>query len=83
MSWPSRADRIDRDAPVYPWRQIADDLRFEIESGDLTPGARLPSGPEVAEIYGVTRITAAKAIRYLRDNGWLTVVNGMGTYVNR
>ncbi|TDD91976.1 hypothetical protein E1202_04385 [Saccharopolyspora karakumensis] len=26
-------------------------------------GQRLPSGPELAEIYGVTKVTATKAIR--------------------
>ena len=81
MSWESRADRINRDLPVYVWSQIADDLRADIESGELTPGQRLPSGPELAEIYGVTKVTATKAIRHLQEADLLTVVNGMGTYV--
>ncbi|MGW0891437.1 GntR family transcriptional regulator [Saccharopolyspora sp. NPDC002578] len=51
------------------------------ESGELTPGQRLPSGPELAEIYGVTKVTATKAIRHLQEAGLLTVVNGMGTYI--
>ena len=63
MSWESRADRINRDLPVYVWSQIADDLRADIESGDLSPGQRLPSGPELAEIYGVTKVTARPDIR--------------------
>lgn len=81
MSWESRADRVNRDLPVYVWSQIADDLRSDIESGELSPGQRLPSAPELAEIYGVTKVTATKAIRYLQQGGLLTVVNGMGTYV--
>ncbi|TWF94431.1 winged helix-turn-helix domain-containing protein [Saccharopolyspora dendranthemae] len=81
MSWESRADRINRDLPVYVWSQIADDLRADIDSGELTPGQRLPSGPELAEIYGVTKVTATKAIRHLQEAGLLIVVNGMGTYV--
>ncbi|MDI2029097.1 GntR family transcriptional regulator [Saccharopolyspora sp. TS4A08] len=81
MSWESRADRINRDLPVYVWSQIADDLRADIESGELSPGQRLPAGTEIAEIYGVTKVTAAKAIHHLQEAGLLTVVNGMGTYV--
>lgn len=81
MSWESRADRVNRDLPVYVWSQIADDLRSDIESGELSPGQRLPSAPELAEIYGVTKVTATKAIRHLQEAGLLTVVNGMGTYV--
>ncbi|WP_177226933.1 GntR family transcriptional regulator [Saccharopolyspora shandongensis] len=49
--------------------------------GEPSPGQRLPSGPEVAAIYGVTKVTATTAIRHLQEAGLLTVVNGMGTYV--
>lgn len=82
MSWESRAGRIDHDSPVYVWRQIADDLRSQIESGVLSAGSRLPSGPELGEIYGVARLTAIKAVNALREAGLVTVAPGKGTFVS-
>lgn len=76
-------DRIDHDGPETVWQQVADDLRSMIESGELPAGQRLPSGPELGEIYGVARVTAVKAVTALRDEGVLTVVNGRGTFVTR
>lgn len=84
MSWPSRADRIDHaGAGGHVWRQIADDLAADIASGDLPPGAKLPSGPELAGIYGVARATVERAIRELREGGLVTVVFGRGTFITR
>jgi len=42
-------------------RQIADELREQIETGRLVPGALMPSEPEVARTYGVSRQTARSA----------------------
>lgn len=81
MSWPSRADRINHEAAEYVWEQIADDLRNDIKSGELPINARLPSGPELAEIYGVARGTAIRAVEALRDEGLVRVMSGRGTYV--
>ncbi len=83
MAWEDRSTRVEHDSPVYVWQQIADDLRSEIESGELSGGSRLPSGPELGEIYGVSRLTAIKAVTALRDAGLLIVVNGKGTFVRR
>lgn len=83
MAWDDRSGRIEHESPVYVWQQIADDMRTEIESGELSPGARLPSGPELGEIYGVSRLTAIKAVNALRTEGLLTVVSGKGTFVTR
>lgn len=83
MSWDDRSSRIDHTAPVYVWQQIADDIRADIESGALPAGAKLPSGPELAEIYGVAKDTAAAAVKALREEGLLTVLLGRGTFVTR
>jgi GntR family transcriptional regulator len=81
MSWESRADRVDHESHEHVWQQIADDLRADIESGELSAGSRLPSGPELGEIYGVARLTAIKAVNALRDEGLLKVLSGKGTFV--
>jgi DNA-binding GntR family transcriptional regulator len=83
MSWSSRADRIDHDAPKHLWEQVADDIRADIRSGELAPGARLPADVTLAEIYGVARVTIRRAVLELRREGLLVVLIGRGTYVPR
>jgi GntR family transcriptional regulator len=81
MSWTSRADRIDHDGPVTLWRQVADDLTSMIDAGDLPKGSRVPAEPELAELYGVARVTIRRAVAELRAEKRLTVVHGRGTFV--
>lgn len=83
MSWEDRSTRIDHDGPGYVWRQIADDIKADIDSGALPPNAKLPGGPELAEIYGVAKMTATRAVNALRKEGVVVVVLGRGTFVAR
>lgn len=71
---------IERDGPVAPWRQIAQILRDKIESGELPPGARLPSIRTLTQEYQVAATTAQKVIEALRNEG-LVVTSPMGTFV--
>jgi GntR family transcriptional regulator len=71
---------IVREGPVAPWRQIAQVYRGKIESGELAPGARLPSIRSISQEYDVATTTAQKVIEALRDEG-LAVTSPMGTYV--
>ena len=57
--------------PVY--RQIADDLRRKIESGELAPGTQLQTEIDLREIYGadarvVSRNTVRDAITLLPES---------------
>ena len=81
MSLPDRRARIDHRAPRLLWLQVADDLRADIDSGDLPPGARLPSEAEMAEQYGVSRDTIRRATAELAGAGLLVVLHGRGTFV--
>jgi DNA-binding GntR family transcriptional regulator len=54
-------------------RQIADELREQIETGALPPGALMPSEPEVARSYGVSRQTARSALQLLEQQGLVIV----------
>ena len=47
------------------YERIYGDLLAKIQSGDYQPGDRLPSEKELAELYGVSRITAKKAMDML------------------
>ena len=65
--------------PVY--RQIADHIRSEIESGELAPGSRLPPIRTLASDIGVNRDTVALAYEELASAGLLESVVGRGTFV--
>lgn len=72
--------------PMY--RQIAEDLRRQIESGELRPGKQLKSEVELREEYGsdgrdVSRNTVRDAIKLLVSRGLVETRPGQGTFVLR
>jgi DNA-binding GntR family transcriptional regulator len=54
-------------------QRISADLRRQIQEGTLGPGALLPSEPEVAREYGVSRQTARTALQALEREGLVVV----------
>jgi GntR family transcriptional regulator len=72
---------VDRDSAVPPYQQIAADLRAKVESGEIPPGAALPSVTTIVQRYGVAKLTAQKALRVLVADGIAHVVRGWGTFV--
>jgi GntR family transcriptional regulator len=64
-------------------RRIADELRHSIQSGELAPGAQLPSERQLAATYGTARNTAREAIRLLADSGLVIAEQGRGAFVRR
>lgn len=54
-------------------QRISDDLRRQIQEGSLGPGALLPSEPEVAREYNVSRQTARSALQALEREGLVIV----------
>jgi GntR family transcriptional regulator len=54
-------------------QQIAEALRQQIETGALVPGALMPSEPELARTYNVSRQTARAALQLLEQQGLLIV----------
>ena len=53
--------------------QITSDLRAQIQDHTFGPGALLPSEPEIARAYSVSRQTARSALRALEQEGLVTV----------
>jgi GntR family transcriptional regulator len=70
---------VARGLPLY--RQIEEDLRARIRSGDLRPGARLETEQDLMEGYGVSRATVRQALAPLVGQGLLEIRRGLGTYV--
>lgn len=81
MSLEDRSGRINHGGARSVWSQVAADIEADIASGALRPGARLPAEPELATVYGVSRITVRRAIQDLAGRGLVVVSRGRGTYV--
>src|SRR5260370_2387457 len=65
--------------PLY--RQIADDLRIKIESGDLAQGSQLATEVELRDQYNASRNTVRDAIKWLTTLGLVEPRPGQGTFV--
>jgi GntR family transcriptional regulator len=65
--------------PMY--RQIAEDLRQQIESGALQPGQQLRTELELRDYYGASRNTVRDAIKWLTTLGLVETRPGQGTFV--
>jgi GntR family transcriptional regulator len=65
--------------PMY--QQIADDLRAQIESGQVEPGSQLPTELELRERYEASRNTIRDAIKRLTSLGLVETKPGQGTFV--
>lgn len=61
--------------------QVAEDLKEKIMTGQLLPGEMAPSESQMAEAYGISRMTARQGISLLVDGGYLYSVPGKGYYV--
>jgi GntR family transcriptional regulator len=76
---------LTQEYPTVPvplsYRGIADDIAKRIELGEYTPGQELPSYPALAELYSVSRATAARAYAILKDRGLVVGAPGRGVFV--
>jgi GntR family transcriptional regulator len=63
------------------YERISADLAQQVRSGLLVPGERLPSEGELAQRYGVTRMTIRHAVEQLVRDGLLFRRWGVGTFV--
>ncbi len=71
----------NKSAPLY--QQIYDDIKGAIKDGTYKVDEKIPSEAELSEEYGVSRITVRRAIEDLCSDGYLTKMQGRGTFVGR
>jgi DNA-binding FadR family transcriptional regulator len=67
--------------PQRLYRQIAEQLRAAILSGEFVVGARLPAERDLAKQLGVSRPSVREALIALEVEGWVEVRTGSGIYV--
>lgn len=63
------------------WRQIADEIRQKIETGELIPGARIETEESLAVRLKVSRHTAHRALHELQRVGLITRQRRWGSVV--
>jgi GntR family transcriptional regulator len=64
------------------YREIADDLRGRVESGDFVAGRLLPSEAELSTRYEASRVTIRRALEALRAEGLVSSRQGFGWFVS-
>ena len=64
-----------------PYQRVASWLRSEIESGRLRPGDQVPSANQLAAQFSVSRNTALRALKVLKDDRLIVTQQGWGTFV--
>jgi GntR family transcriptional regulator len=74
---------IDHEGAEPVYRQLAAILRARIRAGEFAPGRPIPSETTLMQQYGLARETCRKAVRVLRDEGLVIIVQGRGAYVTK
>lgn len=72
---------VDYRTPVYI--QLKESIKKKIELEEYKPGMQIPSERELANLYGINRMTAKHAINSLVEDGYLVRMHGSGTYVSK
>ena len=72
---------IDRTSGLPAYRQVANEIRTKITTGQLGPGSQLPSERELVDLYAVSRPTVRQAIGVLRSEGLVVAQHGRGLFV--
>lgn len=62
-------------------QQVADTIELKIKNGEYKVGDKLPTEPNLVELFGVSRNTVREAIQSLTNSGLLKTKQGDGTYV--
>jgi GntR family transcriptional regulator len=77
------AKQLDRNSFVPLYYQLQEVLKEQIESGYWHPDELLPSEPELARRFGVSRAVVRQALDILEDDHQIVRVRGRGTFVAR
>jgi GntR family transcriptional regulator, arabinose operon transcriptional repressor len=72
----------DTDLLLPKYRQVFETLKADILSGRYQPGQKLPSEAALLKRFGISRITAGRALRELQQSGLIQRRAGSGSYVN-
>src|ERR1700749_4496775 len=63
------------------YAQVVAEIQRRIESGEYPPGGLLPSEHQLSDEFQIARPTAVRALRVLRQDGWIETQQGKGSFV--
>jgi GntR family transcriptional regulator len=72
---------VNHDSPVPAFMQVEQDLRRQILGGGVNAETRLPRETDLAELYGVSRMTVRRSLEGLEESGLVRRLHGVGTIV--
>lgn len=72
-------EEVNYESPIY--LQLREVIRSKIQEGEFLPGMAIPSENQLAETYGINRMTVRSGIDALVKEGILKRVQGKGVYV--
>ncbi len=72
---------VERHSGIALWRQIADQIRMAISTGEFDGSDTLPGEVSLAKRFDVNRHTVRSAIAALTREGVLRVEQGRGTFI--
>ena len=72
---------IDYNSVIPLYEQVANALRGDIQGGAFDATKRLPTEEELAEKYGISRITVRRAVGDLVEEGLVEKKQGKGTFI--
>lgn len=73
---------LSRGEGVALWRQVAQSIEADIQSGHYRPGDRLPTEAALTTRFGVNRHTVRRAVSVLEAAGLVRAEQGRGTFVH-
>lgn len=72
---------VDASSGVPPFEQVREGIRAQVESGELSPGFRLPPVRALADSLGLAANTVARAYKELEALGVVETRGRAGTFV--
>jgi DNA-binding GntR family transcriptional regulator len=63
------------------YAQVIAELQRRIESGEYPPGSLMPSEHQLSAEFAIARPTVVRALRVLRQEGWIDTQQGKGSFV--
>jgi DNA-binding transcriptional regulator YhcF (GntR family) len=72
---------IDSNAPEPPYEQVREQVRAQVEAGELAPGTKLPTVRALAGDLGLATNTVARAYRELEGLGVIETRGRAGSVV--
>jgi GntR family histidine utilization transcriptional repressor len=69
------------DAAQARYRQVKEHIIKQINTGELKPHERVPSENDLVKLFGISRMTANRALKELSDDGYVDRLPGVGTFV--